>query len=126
MAPYLDMADLATWIHVTVTSSLDYCNALYFVLPPNSAQKFQLVQNINGRGNFKNAYWTQFADVPLAAHLLPSSMLLYGIHYHIRNFSGSWWVMRQPQLLQALAHQQPVGCQRKSHSILLFQAYFQF
>ena len=45
LAPYLSSDDLATVIHATVTSRLDYCNSLYAGLPLNLTQKLQLVQN---------------------------------------------------------------------------------
>ena len=45
LAPYLSQEDLATVIHATVTSRLDYCNSLYAGLPSNLTWKLQLIQN---------------------------------------------------------------------------------
>ena len=45
LAPYLSTSDLATVIHATVTSRLDFCNSLYTELPLNLLRKLQLVQN---------------------------------------------------------------------------------
>lgn len=42
MAPYLDSANLASWIYVMVTW---YCNSQYIGLPLKSTWRFQLVQN---------------------------------------------------------------------------------
>lgn len=39
--PYLDLAGLATWIHVMVTLRIDYCNALYGAMPLKAIQKLQ-------------------------------------------------------------------------------------
>ncbi|XP_077781511.1 uncharacterized protein LOC144327186 [Podarcis muralis] len=44
LAPYLSRPDLATVIHATVTSRLDYCNSLYVGLPLRLTQKLQQVQ----------------------------------------------------------------------------------
>ena len=49
LAPYLSAPDLATVIHATVTSRLDYCNSLYAGLPLNLLRKFQRVQNAAAR-----------------------------------------------------------------------------
>ena len=45
LAPYLSSDDLATVIHATVTSRLDYCNSLYAGLCLTLTRKLQLVQN---------------------------------------------------------------------------------
>ena len=45
LAPYLSQDNLATVIHATVTSRLDYCNSLYAGLPSNLTRKLQLSQN---------------------------------------------------------------------------------
>lgn len=37
--PYLDLADIATRIHVIVTFRLEYCNAFYMGLLLRSAQR---------------------------------------------------------------------------------------
>ncbi|XP_061465627.1 uncharacterized protein LOC133376825 [Rhineura floridana] len=47
--PYLDRENLASVVHVLVTSKLDYCNALYVGLPLKTVQKLQLVQNAAAR-----------------------------------------------------------------------------
>lgn len=44
-APFLDTADLATWIHATVIWRQEYNNALYTGIPSKSIWKLQLVQN---------------------------------------------------------------------------------
>ena len=49
LAPYLSTPDLATVIHATVTSRLDFCNSLYAGLPLNLLRKLQLVQNAAAR-----------------------------------------------------------------------------
>ena len=49
LAPYLSRPDLATVIHATVTSRLDYCNSLYAGLPLKLTQKLQRVQNAAAR-----------------------------------------------------------------------------
>ena len=47
--PFLEMLDLATVIHASVTSRLDYCNTLFVGLPLKTVQKPQLVQNSAAR-----------------------------------------------------------------------------
>ena len=49
LAPYLSTPDLATVIHATVTSRLDFCNSLYAGLPLNLLRKPQLAQNAAAR-----------------------------------------------------------------------------
>ena len=43
------MSDLATVIHATVTSRLDYCNSLYAGIPLNLLRRLQLVQSAAAR-----------------------------------------------------------------------------
>ncbi|XP_061487325.1 prostacyclin synthase isoform X3 [Rhineura floridana] len=49
LRPYLDRENLASVVHVLVTSKLDYCNALYVGLPLKTVRKLQLVQNAAAR-----------------------------------------------------------------------------
>ena len=49
LAPYLSSDNLATVIHATVASRLDYCNSLYAGLPSTLTRKLQLVQNAAAR-----------------------------------------------------------------------------
>lgn len=44
LAPFLSPSDLATVIHATVSSRVDYCNSLYAGLPLILIWKLQLVQ----------------------------------------------------------------------------------
>lgn len=44
-ASYVDLPNLATWTHATVTSKSNYCNAFYMGLCLKSTSRDQLVQN---------------------------------------------------------------------------------
>ena len=67
--PYLTPDDLATVIHATVTSRLDYCNSLYAGLPFALTRKLQLVQNVAAR---------VLTGTPWKAHMRP---ILQQLHW---------------------------------------------
>ena len=70
-APYLSSDDLATVIHATVTSRLDYCNSLYAGLPSTLTRKLQLIQNAAARV-LTNTPWKSHIRLTLQQlHWLP-------------------------------------------------------
>uniref|UniRef100_A0A803TDE0 Reverse transcriptase domain-containing protein n=1 Tax=Anolis carolinensis TaxID=28377 RepID=A0A803TDE0_ANOCA len=62
LAPYLSDESLATVIHATVTSRLDYCNALYVGLPMSTNRKLRIVQNAAAR---------LLTRTPMKCHITP-------------------------------------------------------
>ena len=68
LAPYLSSDDLATVIHATVTSRLDYCNSFYAGLPSNLTRKLQLIQN---------AAALVLTNTPWKSHIQPTLQQLY-------------------------------------------------
>ena len=61
LAPYLSQDDLATVIHATVSSRLDYCNSLYAGLPSTLTWKLQLVQNRDVRFGSESPKFTRIS-----------------------------------------------------------------
>ena len=68
LAPYLSLEDLATVIHATVTSRLDYCNSLYAGLPSTLTRKRQLIQNAADR---------VLTNTPWKSHIRPTLQQLH-------------------------------------------------
>uniref|UniRef100_A0A670J1P8 Reverse transcriptase domain-containing protein n=1 Tax=Podarcis muralis TaxID=64176 RepID=A0A670J1P8_PODMU len=77
LAPYLSRPDLATVIHATVTSRLDYCNSLYMGLPLRLTQKLQRVQNAAARLLMGSSLRDHIHPVLYQLHWLP-------VEYRIR------------------------------------------
>uniref|UniRef100_A0A670I2H7 Reverse transcriptase domain-containing protein n=1 Tax=Podarcis muralis TaxID=64176 RepID=A0A670I2H7_PODMU len=77
LAPYLSRPDLATVIHATVTSRLDYCNSLYVGLPLKLTQKLQRVQNAAARLLMGSSLRDHIHPVLYQLHWLP-------VEYRIR------------------------------------------
>ncbi|XP_060100566.1 uncharacterized protein LOC132575897 [Heteronotia binoei] len=71
LAPFLERDDLATVIHATVTSRLDYCNALYMGLPLCRTQKLQSVQNAAARLLLGLPRWEHIRSGLRDLHWLP-------------------------------------------------------
>uniref|UniRef100_A0A803TWJ5 Reverse transcriptase domain-containing protein n=1 Tax=Anolis carolinensis TaxID=28377 RepID=A0A803TWJ5_ANOCA len=69
--PYLRKSDLATVVHVLVTSRLDYCNALYMGLPLKTARKLQLVQQAEARLISGAAYRERTTPLLSQLHWMP-------------------------------------------------------
>ena len=68
LAPYLSQDDLATVIHATVTTRLDYCNSLYGGLPSTLMRKLQLIQNAAAR---------VLTNTPWKSHIRPTLQQLH-------------------------------------------------
>ena len=75
LAPYLSQDDLATVIHETVTSRLDYCNSLYAGLPSTLTQKLQLIQNTAAR---------VLMNTPWKSHIRPTLQQLHWLPVEFR------------------------------------------
>ena len=71
LAPYLTPDDLATVIHATVTSRLDYCNSLYAGLPLALTRKLQLVQNAAARILTRTPWKAHMRPILQQLHWLP-------------------------------------------------------
>uniref|UniRef100_A0A670HZ87 Reverse transcriptase domain-containing protein n=1 Tax=Podarcis muralis TaxID=64176 RepID=A0A670HZ87_PODMU len=71
LVPYLSRPDLATVIHATVISRLDYCNSLYAGLPLKLSQKLQQVQNAAARLLMGSLPWEHIHPVLFKLHWLP-------------------------------------------------------
>ena len=54
LVPYLSTSDLATVIHATVTSRLDFCNLLYAGLPLNLLQKLPTGAKCGSPGPYRD------------------------------------------------------------------------
>uniref|UniRef100_A0A670IWM0 Reverse transcriptase domain-containing protein n=1 Tax=Podarcis muralis TaxID=64176 RepID=A0A670IWM0_PODMU len=71
LVPYLSRPDLATVIHATVISRLDYCNSLYAGLPLKLSQKLQRMQNAAARLLTGSLPWEHIHPVLFKLHWLP-------------------------------------------------------
>uniref|UniRef100_A0A803TE10 Reverse transcriptase domain-containing protein n=1 Tax=Anolis carolinensis TaxID=28377 RepID=A0A803TE10_ANOCA len=76
LAPYLFDEALATVIHATVTSRLDYCNALYVGLPMSTTRKLRIVQNAAAR---------LLTRTPMKCHITP---VLQHLHWLPTDYRG--------------------------------------
>uniref|UniRef100_A0A803TLI7 Reverse transcriptase domain-containing protein n=1 Tax=Anolis carolinensis TaxID=28377 RepID=A0A803TLI7_ANOCA len=76
LAPYLSDEALATVIHATVTSRLDYCNALYVGIPMSTTQKLRIVQNAAAR---------LLTRTPMKCHITP---VLQHLHWLPTDYRG--------------------------------------
>ena len=68
LAPYLTSDNLATVIHATVTTRLDYCNSLYAGLPLALIRKLQLIQNAAAWALTKTLWRTHMRPVLQQLH----------------------------------------------------------
>uniref|UniRef100_A0A803T5Y0 Reverse transcriptase domain-containing protein n=1 Tax=Anolis carolinensis TaxID=28377 RepID=A0A803T5Y0_ANOCA len=71
LASYLSTEALATVIHATVTTRLDYCNALYAGLPKTKTQKIQMVQNAAARLLAGSSIRSHITPILKQLHWLP-------------------------------------------------------
>uniref|UniRef100_A0A803SW27 Reverse transcriptase domain-containing protein n=1 Tax=Anolis carolinensis TaxID=28377 RepID=A0A803SW27_ANOCA len=76
LAPYLSDEALATVIHATVMSRLDYCNGLYVGLPMSTSRKLRIVQNAAAR---------LLTRTPMKCHITP---VLQHLHWLPTDYRG--------------------------------------
>uniref|UniRef100_A0A803U0W5 Reverse transcriptase domain-containing protein n=1 Tax=Anolis carolinensis TaxID=28377 RepID=A0A803U0W5_ANOCA len=76
LAPYLSDEALATVIHATVTSRLDYFNALYVGLPMSTTRRLRIVQNAAAR---------LLTRTPMKCHITP---VLQHLHWLPTDYHG--------------------------------------
>uniref|UniRef100_A0A803T0M3 Reverse transcriptase domain-containing protein n=1 Tax=Anolis carolinensis TaxID=28377 RepID=A0A803T0M3_ANOCA len=71
LASYLLTEALATVIHATVTTRLDYCNTLYAGLPKTKSHKIQMVQNAEARLLAGSSISSHITPILKQLHWLP-------------------------------------------------------
>jgi len=69
--PFLSLPDAERLVHARVTSSLDYCNALYFGLPAKSIKRLQHIQNSAARVLTHTPFRQHISGVLRNLHWLP-------------------------------------------------------
>ena len=73
---YLSKKDTETLVHAFITSSIDYCNSIYYNLPKKQILKLQRIQNHAARVITKTRKYDHITPVLKSLHWLP-------VHYRI-------------------------------------------
>lgn len=81
LAPYLDLADLATLTHASITSRVEHCNVLY--MPLKSIQKCQLVQKFSSKTPASYQWLGTYNPSCESAGYLSDSRPIQGAGYHL-------------------------------------------